>query len=393
MASLLTIIVPAYNVEAYIGQCLQSLINQSLMNHKVVIVNDGSTDGTEEVCLEYKERYPDLITYIRQENQGLGEARNVGMRYVDTPYLSFLDSDDWLNSGYVETFARLVEEADEAPDLVFTLPWIYDEANHRITPWMDKPRYDQIFQMKGDRSRIETNARKTPELYALEMNACRKIYRTAFLQGQNFTFPKGLKWEDVPGHFQVVHEANTCIAMPEASFFYRINRGGAITAGSGVTRLDMIPIFRQLLEIQETYDFTGVERAYVIRLIVDFSKWSVGVTNLQYIGELLEGLHKIYQNLKETDLNYYLEQLSSDKAYESGFIACILGDDYLALSDYMTRDDVIRRYARWRNKKYNIVRGGIQCIQDHGLSYTILLALRKLRRRLQAYGERTGIRR
>ncbi len=131
----------------------------------------------------------------------------------------------------------------------------------------------------------------------------------------------------------------------------------------------------------------------MIRLIVDFSKWSVGVTNLRYIGELLEGLHKIYQNLKETDLNYYLEQLSSDKAYESGFIACILGNDYLALSDYMTRDDVIRRYARWRNKKYNIVRGGIQCILDHGLSYTILLALRKLRRRLQAYGERTGIRR
>ncbi len=226
MASLLTIIVPAYNVEAYIGQCLQSLINQSLMNHKVVIVNDGSTDGTEEVCLEYKERYPDLITYIRQENQGLGEARNVGMRYADTPYLSFLDSDDWLNSGYVETFARLVEEADEAPDLVFTLPWIYDEANHRITPWMDKLRYDRIFQVKGGRSRIETNARKTPELYALEVSACTKIYRTAFLRGQNFAFPKGLKWEDVPGHFQVVHEANTCIAMPEASFFYRINRGG-----------------------------------------------------------------------------------------------------------------------------------------------------------------------
>lgn len=209
MASLLTIIVPAYNVEAYIGQCLESLVQQSVMNHKVVIVNDGSTDRTEEVCLEYKEKYPELINYLRQENQGLGEARNVGMRYVDTPYLCFLDSDDWLNTGYVETFTKLIEEADEAPDLVFALPWIYDEANHRLTPWMDKPRYDRIFAVKEGRSRIETNARKAPELYALEVNACRKIYRTDFLRKQNFAFPKGLKWEDVPGHFELVHEANT----------------------------------------------------------------------------------------------------------------------------------------------------------------------------------------
>ena len=226
MAALLTIIVPAYNVEAYIGQCLESLIHQSVMNHKVVIVNDGSTDRTEEVCLEYKDRYPELITYLRQENQGLGEARNVGMRYADTPYVGFLDSDDWLNTGYVETFTKRINEAGEAPDMVFALPWIYDEANHRLTPWMDKPRYDRIFEVRDGKSRIETNARKAPELYALEVSACRKIYRTDFLRKLNFSFPKGLKWEDVPGHFELLHEANTCIAMPEAGFFYRINRGG-----------------------------------------------------------------------------------------------------------------------------------------------------------------------
>ena len=110
--TLLTFIVPAYNVEKYVGDCLHSLVNQSLMNHRIVIVNDGSTDNTEEVCIQYREKYPELITYIRQENQGLGEARNVGMKNADTPYIAFLDSDDWLNTKYVERFSELVENAD-----------------------------------------------------------------------------------------------------------------------------------------------------------------------------------------------------------------------------------------------------------------------------------------
>ena len=100
--ALLTIIVPAYNVEAYIEECLNSLVNQTVRNHKIIIVNDGSTDKTEEKCLKYKEEYEELITYVYQDNKGLGGARNTGMQYVDTPYLTFLDSDDWLSIKFVE---------------------------------------------------------------------------------------------------------------------------------------------------------------------------------------------------------------------------------------------------------------------------------------------------
>ncbi len=66
--ALLTIIVPAYNVEAYIEECLNSLVNQTVRNHKIIIVNDGSTDKTEEKCLKYKEEYEELITYVYQDN-------------------------------------------------------------------------------------------------------------------------------------------------------------------------------------------------------------------------------------------------------------------------------------------------------------------------------------
>jgi glycosyltransferase involved in cell wall biosynthesis len=339
------------------------------MNHKIVIVNDGSTDGTEDICLSFKKKYEELITYVYQENKGLGGARNTGMKYVETPYMTFLDSDDWLHSRFVECFSRLIQNVDEWPDMVFTLPWVYDSTTKRVEEWRDKELYDRIFEGS---SRIVTNTRRTPELYALEVNACRKIYRTDFLKRQQFAFPCKLKWEDVPGHFQLLHEANTCMALPEVGFFYRTNQGGQITAGGGASRLDMIPIFRQLLEIQGKYRFQELERAYVLRLIVDFSLWSVDATNQQYIHPLLDELHVLYQTLSEKDIAFYLSHVSTDRRRESGFIYCVRSEEYQKLSEYRIREYAIEKHAMTENApKKNLIVGGVQCIMDHGIVYTL----------------------
>lgn len=233
MNELLTVIVPAYNVEEYIGQCLDSLIHQTLMNHKIIIVNDGSKDNTESVCIKYRDVYPDIITYIYQENQGQGAARNKGMQYVTTPWVTFLDSDDWWNIRYVEVFSRWINESDVVPEIIFTLPWMYDDNSKRIVKWLDKDIYDDVFNVSNDCCGIVTNVRKNPKLYALEVSACRKIYDTCFLKNNKFSFPVGLKWEDVPGHFELLYLANTVAAIPKIGFFYRTNRTGQTTNGGG----------------------------------------------------------------------------------------------------------------------------------------------------------------
>lgn len=379
MNELLTIIVPAYNVENYIGECLNSLVCQTEQRHKIVIVNDGSTDHTEEVCLRFQKEYSDIITYVKQENRGLGEARNVGMSYADTPFLCFLDSDDWLNIKFVECFTKLIEETDEIPDMIFTLPWVYDSVTKCIRPWKDKELYEQIFEVQNGASRVQVNSRIKPELYALEVTSCRKIYRTSFLCEKKFSFPKGLKWEDVPGHFYLLHEANTCMALPNVGFFYRINQGGQITSGGGKTRLDMIPIFEQLLQMQDVYDFNQIERAYVLRLIIDFSIWSVDATNEEYIGQLLEGLHVFYQKFSKADIEYYLQNISKNRDYEKGFIESLIGDGYSALREYETRDRFISENANRAAtpERKNLIKRGIQCSCEHGISYTIIWTIRK----------------
>ena len=378
--ALLTIIVPAYNVEAYIEECLNSLVNQTVRNHKIIIVNDGSTDKTEEKCLKYKEEYEELITYVYQDNKGLGGARNTGMQYVDTPYLTFLDSDDWLSIKFVEKFSKLMEWTDEKPEMVFTLPWVFDSVTNRILSWKDKEIYDSIFEVKENKSYVKTNVRKNPELYKLEVNSCRKIYKTEFLEDNKFFFPEKLKWEDVPGHFYLLNKANTCMALPEVGFFYRTNQGGQITSGGGKTRLDMVPIFEQLLKVQEENNFIEIERAYVLRLILDFSLWSVEATNVEYIVELLNKLHIFWKNIDKNDLQFYLDNLSQNKEVEKGFVASLMSENYLKLKEYDERYDVMRKYSRVFNKdgeKRNIIKGGLKCVQEHGLKYTISWALEK----------------
>ena len=378
--ALLTIIVPAYNVEAYIEECLNSLVNQTVRNHKIIIVNDVSTDKTEEKCLKYKEEYEELITYVYQDNKGLGGARNTGMQYVDTPYLTFLDSDDWLSIKFVEKFSKLMEWTDEKPEMVFTLPWVFDSVTNRILSWKDKEIYDSIFEVKENKSYVKTNVRKNPELYKLEVSSCRKIYKTEFLEDNKFFFPEKLKWEDVPGHFYLLNKANTCMALPEVGFFYRTNQGGQITSGGGKTRLDMVPIFEQLLKVQEENNFIEIERAYVLRLILDFSLWSVEATNVEYIVELLNKLHIFWKKIDKNDLQFYLDNLSQNKEVEKGFVASLMSENYLKLKEYDERYDVMRKYSRVFNKdgeKRNIIKGGLKCVQEHGLKYTISWALEK----------------
>ena len=93
---LLTIIVPIYNVELYLEQCLNSLVNQTVTNFKVILVDDGSKDGSGIIAKRYAEKYPEMFRYLFKKNAGLGAARNTGMEYCDTEYVEFLDSDDWL---------------------------------------------------------------------------------------------------------------------------------------------------------------------------------------------------------------------------------------------------------------------------------------------------------
>ena len=97
-----SIIVPFYNVEEYIERSIKSLIEQSLEDIEIILVNDGSKDGSEEIAKEYKRKYPDKIVYLEKENGGLSDARNYALPYATGEYIAFLDSDDYVEEEMYE---------------------------------------------------------------------------------------------------------------------------------------------------------------------------------------------------------------------------------------------------------------------------------------------------
>ena len=381
-STILTIVVPAYNVERYIQQCLNSLIGQTIDDFQVIIINDGSTDGTADICNQYVSESNGRIKYVYQENRGLGAARNTGLNLVDTPYVCFLDSDDWQDIRFVEKVKAFLDSLDFVPDMIFTLPKCYNEASHQLEDWTDKQLYERIFRVQSGDSVKALSAQKCPELFLLEVNANRKVYRTEFLRECDFSFPEGVKWEDIRPHVQLVHAAKNIVALPDTGFIYRTNNAGQITSGRGVGRLDILSVFADVLEVMGKNEFGKNEQAAVLNMIVTYALWMIDMTNMEYIQPLLEGLHKLFAKIPEEMISVYsgefqLEQSEKDK--RMGLLECLRGDTYLQLTNYDDRNNLYRYWSIHGGKKKNIISGGIQCIKDSGLKYTLKLLVKKIR--------------
>lgn len=101
MNDLITVMIPAYNAQMYIGRCIESLINQTYQNIEILIVNDGSKDNTKSICEEFSQK-DSRVRLINQENGGEGAARNTGLREARGKYLSFVDADDYVKEDFVE---------------------------------------------------------------------------------------------------------------------------------------------------------------------------------------------------------------------------------------------------------------------------------------------------
>ena len=106
---MVSIIIPVYNVEKYLSECLDSVVNQTYKNLQIIVVDDGSTDSSGKICDEYAEK-DNRITVIHQKNAGAANAKNTGLDNVKGDYLAFIDSDDWVELNWIETMVTALEK-------------------------------------------------------------------------------------------------------------------------------------------------------------------------------------------------------------------------------------------------------------------------------------------
>ena len=107
-----SIIIPVYNSEKYIARCIESVLNQTFDDYEIILINDGSKDKSKEILDEYKEKYPEKINVIHQENKGVAKTRNYGIRIANGEFIAFIDNDDFIDKDYLETFIKSTKEGE-----------------------------------------------------------------------------------------------------------------------------------------------------------------------------------------------------------------------------------------------------------------------------------------
>ena len=307
----LTFIVPAYNIADYIRETLDSILNQTCDDYKVLIINDGSTDGiTPKICKEYMDKHPNKVSVINQENKGLGGARNTGLKYVNnSKYAMFLDSDDFLDYDFLRKLkAKLNYYRNRNIDLIFTLPKIFDDKRKLTKDWYDKEIFKRIF--KNDSYCLPTF---NPDLYKLEVNACRKIYSTNFLSELNFSFKEHVKYEDIFPHYYLLAKARNCLGFTITSFYYRINRPNQITMQKDETRLDVIKVFAQTRNFLENE--LKDQKIYLIFLTtaVKYAQWCINSSVNRVRKELVKQFNKFFREFPKPIIKQYYRQEKSRK--------------------------------------------------------------------------------
>lgn len=220
-----SVIVPVYNVENYLEKCLNSLVNQTLDEVEILVVNDGSSDGSQRIIENFQQRFPTKIKGFKKENGGLSDARNFGLDRATGEYIAFVDSDDYVSRMMFEEMYGLAKR-HKAEMVICNLQKVDESGN--IT--------QKLTQIPNMPEKIDLNEHFSV-FSDLSYFACNKLFhRDLFL---NKRFKIGIHFEDIQLVPQLLLECKT-IAQTQAYHYLYLERTGSITKTHTDKGLDIL---------------------------------------------------------------------------------------------------------------------------------------------------------
>lgn len=234
MKPLLTVIIPVYNVEKYLKRCVESVLAQDWKNYEILLVDDGSTDHSPQICDDYVKAY-DFISVIHKENGGLSEARNTGISLAKGEYVYFPDSDDWLEP---QTFAELGEmlESREFDIISFNREFVKDEEDVISSD----PVETQSFE--GKDAFVQMLKHRYITGFAND-----KIYRKSLFMDYDILFPKGKYYEDLGTNYKLFLSAKKVYATNQKYYHYLIDNPDSITQSWNEKKFrDMLGFYKEV---------------------------------------------------------------------------------------------------------------------------------------------------
>lgn len=340
-----SVIVPVYNVEKYLEECLDSIINQTLEDIEIICVNDGSTDNSLSI-LESFAKKEDRIKIISQENQGLAAARNLGLDNVNGDYVFFIDSDDFLELNALEELYNIAVE--KSLDFVLYKLINYDDETkeYYTMPLYEMPK---LRNFVGEKVFNYNDLGKL--IFNIAVSAVCKLYDKDFIKKTGARFPEGLIFEDNVFFWEILFNAER-IYFVDKHYYKRRRHLNSITGTANIKHADTLIIHNMIFDIFKKHNlFNEFKKELFNQKISLADRRFLTVSD----GEKAEFFDKMKKDFEEMVEEYgygeILNQLKEkEKAVFQNVIISKSSDEYLILRKKYTLEKNIKKLNA-NNKK------------------------------------------
>ncbi|AGX45166.1 glycosyltransferase family 2 protein [Clostridium saccharobutylicum] len=336
----LSIVVPVYNVETYLKRCLESILACKLTDYEVILVNDGSTDNSFNICLDFEKRYSE-IKVINQKNGGLSNARNSGLKEAKGTYIAFIDSDDYIIS---ENFSRVIEKLKnirkKSIDIVVSDFFRVSQEEKII---------DRINQIEGSEDLICDNSYMMKFLlpHGCFWNAWRFIFNRSFLQENKFQFKEGFLCEDIDFAVKTLLKSKNIVFYHNPYYCYKLGRENSIMNKVSIKFMyDYLTITKECMDLLHKNNEINFSYRMKTKLVVEY------ILNLATIYEVDKEHRKEAKDLfKQTQ--YILKMTEDKKCRQFNSVISLLGISPVAFVLFLLKKvrRTIRIWTRMFRKK------------------------------------------
>lgn len=288
---MISVIVPVYNVEKYLPECLESILKQTYENMEILAVDDGSTDSSTDI-LEQASEKDARIHVLRKENGGLSDARNYALDRAKGEYVAFIDGDDTIHSEMMQKMLEgcISRQADIA---VCDMEYHFDDGTKK-------------FSSGGEFH--DGSVRDNPSLIRMNNSACNKLYKLSLFE--EVRFPKGKYYEDLACIPSVLYEAERIVKINEAFYYYR-QRSGSIAHTANMHIFDIYDAIEDTMSYVKSHGYeqeiiNEVKHMYILHgldlttlRIRDFDDKDIRVS---YLKENMKRLRQAYPEYQQDSL-------------------------------------------------------------------------------------------
>lgn len=294
-----SVIVPVYNTKKYLKRCLDSLVNQTLQELEIILVNDGSTDGSIEILREYEERFPGRVRVLEKENGGQATARNLGIKESHGQYVGFVDSDDYVELEMFETMVRVAQA--NACDMV-------------------ECHYHHIEERDGKELATRGNIRQyidRKDMFINPMTApWNKLIRREILMQNGLQFPEGLIYEDTAFCIKLIPHIKKHLYVDKKFVYYILRSTSTMNANKSRRVADIFAVLDDILKyFKENHFYESYKKEleyFCVKILLCSSLSRIGRVHDKMLEEEL--LDKTFKYINDNFSNY------KDNSYFQGKI-------------------------------------------------------------------------